>query len=347
VSAAAALLIAIAPLAAAQTVIVKNAAPNAPTELLLNADTVATAAADSQGTATLATDILARLQRAETGVHVSVDTCGQQKRVLLVENGVQAAAQGSCRRGTVRDLFSLQRITTLVVDVSGENPIVWIRQGPAPIEWVGDIAAAEHRRSWAAPPVGIILSGGLGAASFSDAVAKACGDAATCSGGSFRSQASAGATFWVTRFLGAEVGYLRPGRVTATGTGTSVTFDSQLDARALTIDGKLGGQAGPVRIYGLGGVNRLSATSTTLQTVTTSAVGAETFAFRAEGWGWLAGGGMELWMLRRVGIYLEGDLLALKGTGIDNGQGSINDKLFYAMVGVRVAIGKSSSVTAR
>src|SRR5215831_11726724 len=114
----------------AQTVIVRNAAPSAPIELLLNADTVASATADSTGLATLSTDVLARLQRTETGIHLSVDSCGAQRRILLVEAGVTAPPQAACTRVTVRDLFSVQRITTFVGNVGGPNPVVWIRQGP-------------------------------------------------------------------------------------------------------------------------------------------------------------------------------------------------------------------------
>src|SRR5262249_61322998 len=109
--------------------------------------------AAAPATATLTMDVVAKTTRTETGIHLNVDACGQQRRILLVENGATAAAQGACSRGTVRDLFSIQRITTLVVDVTGENPVVWIRQGPPPVEWLGDRAIAESRHQWAAPPV--------------------------------------------------------------------------------------------------------------------------------------------------------------------------------------------------
>lgn len=345
--AAAAFVAAAASFASAQTVVVRNAPAGAPIELFLDADSVASATADSTGGATLTTDVMARLQRPETGVHVFLDVCGQQRRISLVESGAQPAAQGSCSRGTVRDLFSVQRITTLVVDVTGENPIVWIRQGPAPPEWLGGLAAAEAARSWAPPPIGPMVSAGLGGVSFSNAVDLACGDATTCTGQNIRGDVTAAVTFWFNGFVAADIGYLRPANVKVTGSGSTVSFNSALDARVFTIAGKVGGQAGPVRIYGTGGANRLSATATTLQTVTGSPVGSETFGFRAEGWGWLAGGGLELWPLRRVGVYVEGTFLSLKGTGIDNGQGSIDDKMLFGTVGVRVAIGRSSSVTAR
>src|SRR5258708_27505106 len=286
-------------------------------------------------------------EKSETDVHVSVDRCGQQRRVLLVESGAQAAPQVGCARGTVRDLFRLQKITTLVVDVTGDNPLVWIRQGPAPSEWIGGAVDEKAGSSWAAPPVGIILSGGVGGASFSSAFPQASGDASTCSGSSLRADATTGVTYWFTRSLAVDIGFLRPARLSANGSGTGLTFDSALDARVVTVDGKVGGQVGPVRLYALGGVNHLSAVSTTLQTVTSGAAGTETFAFKADGWSWLAGGGMEMFVIPRVGFYIEGNILSLKGTAVDNGQGEISDTLMYATVGVRVAIGRKSSIAAR
>ena len=337
---AAAALTACASAASAQTIIVRNTAPSAPIELLLNADTVASATADSTGTATLTTDVLARLQRTETGIHISVDSCGEQRRILLVEAGVTAPPQGSCSRVTVRDLFSVQRITTFVVDVAGPNPVVWIRQGPVPRDWLGDRQGSEEPRTWPPAPVGLIVSGGIVGASFSDFETKSCGNASNCAGGGIRVGGAAGVGFWVTPWLGVDVNVLRLSQPKVTGSSTSLTFNSALDPRVVTIDGKVGKQVGPVRIYGLGGVNHLSAAMTTTQTVVSSTVGEETFGFKAEGWSWLAGGGLEMWPTSRVGIYFEGDVLSLKGTAIDNGQGVINDQLVYGMIGVRVAIGR-------
>ena len=342
-SPAAAALIAVAAFAtaaSAQTVIVRNAAPSAPIEVVLDADTVATATADSTGMATLTTDAIARLRRDEAGIHVSVDTCGQQRRVLLVEAGVPPPAQAACARATVRDLFSLQRGTTLLVDVGGPSPVVWIRQGPMPIEWLGDRDAAEQPRTWAPPPVGLILSGGLGGASFGDAVTRACGDASTCSGSGLRPNAAAGVSFWIAPWLALDLGVMRPRQLTATGSGTAFSFDSAVDARIVTVAGKAGGQTGPVRIYAIGGANHLSAAATTVQTVTSSAIGAETFGFKADGWSWLAGGGLEFWPVPRVGVYVEGNVLSLKGNAIDNTEGSIDDRLVYVTTGLRVALGR-------
>src|SRR5665213_634284 len=91
-------------IASAQTVVVRNAAAGASAALLLNDTQVATATADAVGNATLTADISARLRKAEAGVHVIVDSCGEEWRVLLVETGVEPPpVQGACTRAAVRD----------------------------------------------------------------------------------------------------------------------------------------------------------------------------------------------------------------------------------------------------
>ncbi len=335
-------------IASAQTVVVRNAPAGASATLVLNDEQVATATADAVGNATLRADMSTRLRKVEAGVHVIVDSCGEAWRILLVENGVQPApVQGACTRATVRDVFSIQPITTLVIEVDAQNPAVWIRQGPAPVVWLGEETATTLKRTWKAAPVGIIVSAGVGGANFENTVSQACGDAVSCVGESLRTDGAIAATYWLTRFVAADVAYLRPGRVNASGSGTNFSFTSGLDARMLTIDGKVAFQAGPVRLYGLGGVNRLSATSTTVQTIPTGADTPETFAFKAQGWGWLAGGGAETWITNRLGLYVEGDVIALKGGAIDNAQGSLSDTVIFATTGVRVAVGRSSKITAR
>jgi hypothetical protein len=192
----------------------------------------------------------------------------------------------------------------------------------------------------------LILSAGIGGASFAEAVSQACGDAVPCAGDGLRRNGAVSASYWFNRFLAAEVGYVQPSSVNTTGSGTSFTFTSSLESRLLTIDGKTGGQLGPVRIYGLAGVNHASATSTTVQNATAGTIAMETFALKAEGWGWLAGGGVEGWVARRVGLYVEGDAITIKGSAVNGGQGAINDTLIFVTGGVRIAIRPSAAKSA-
>jgi hypothetical protein len=327
---------------------VQNAAPGAAVEVFVNDQRVATATADATATATLTLSILAQLGRAEAAMHIFVDRCDERRRVFLVEAGAPSPPlEGVCVRGTVREEFSIQSVTTLVVSTGSDTPSVGIRQGPAPRAWLGEQSETKPSRIWKTAPMGIIMSAGLGGANFFDAVDQACGDT-TCVGQHLQPDVTAAATYWITRFLAVDVGYLRPSSVTASGSGTTFTFTSALDARVVTLDGKFGAQTGAVRLYGLAGMNWLSATSTTLQTATSTGSGApETFAFKAQGWGWLGGAGLETWVTRRIGFYLEANLMQLKGSAVDNGQGTIDDVLGFATLGVRFAVGPSSKLTAR
>jgi hypothetical protein len=68
---------------------------------------------------------------------------------------------------------------------------------------------------------------------------------------------------------------------------------------------------------------------------------------KAEGWGWLAGGGVEGWLTRRLGLYVEGDAIAIRGSAVDGGQGAIKDTLIFVTAGVRVAIRPAPAATER
>src|SRR5262245_47212125 len=121
-----------------QTVVVRGAAPGTTVELMLNASQVGAATADAGGDATLTFSVAASLNKSQTDVHVFVDTCGNLRRVLVVESGRQPPApEGACDRRGVPDLFVVRAVTTFVVEVGGLSPVVWIRQGPAPTSWLG------------------------------------------------------------------------------------------------------------------------------------------------------------------------------------------------------------------
>jgi hypothetical protein len=330
--------------AEAQTVFVRGAPPGSALELMLGSERAATTTADAGGNGRFEVNFLASLNRNETTAHVFVDGCGSLQRVLLVESGQQPPQpEPGCNRRTVPDLFIVRRVTTLVVEVGGINLSVWIRQGPAPIEWVGQPGTAAGKRAWIPAPTGLMLSGGVDAARLSDAISVACGDAAQCAGQQTRRAFSAGATYWFTRFLAAEVTYMRPADVSAAGSDSNFRFNSLLETRIVTIAGKVGHQFGPLRLYGLAGANHTSATSTTTQTVdatATSQGGTETFPLKTSGWGWLGGAGAEGWVTPWLGVYGEGGRVALRGANVDNAEGSLDDHLTYFTIGVRLRIGR-------
>jgi len=337
--------------ATAQTVIVRNAPPGATIELVRNAATIGSAAAGADGGATLAVALPPGV--SETDVHVYVDVCDKLRRVFLVERGLQPPPQGrACDRKEIYGWFVVRRqITTLVLDLGGPNPSLWLRQGPVPSEWLSQgpapLAAAAHRRA----PTGLVLFGSGSLVKFSDALTVACGTVSQCAGKDFRATYTAGVAYWITRFLAAEASYMKPAKVTADGSGDTFRFNSFLDARILTITGKVGVPIGPVRLYGQAGANYHQATSSTTQTIDDVTVtvddvdqtikgGTQTLELKTAGWGWLFGGGFEAWVAPSFAIYVEGGHARLRGAAVGGGEGGIDDRVTFVLVGARVHIGR-------
>jgi Outer membrane protein beta-barrel domain len=335
----------------AQTVIVKKAPPGSAVELVMNADTVASATAGPNGQARLTGKLSGSAAETGTDVRILVDVCANLERVLLVERGMQPLPQEACSRREIGGVFVLRRVTSLVVDVGGPNPMVWLRQGPVPNEWLGEGAAGFARPTWSRSAKGLVLFGGGDFARFSNTVAISCGNVEQCSGRRSLSGFTVGAGYWLTPHLGAEASYLKPGDVIANGSGGTYRFSSSLDAQIFSVTGKVGAPIGLVRIYGLAGANYQRATLTTNETIDDVTViidetevilpgGTQTFQLRTGGWGWVFGGGLEIWEARSFAIYMEGGYLALKGTDRDGGEASTNERVIYVLVGARVRIGR-------
>jgi hypothetical protein len=139
--------------------------------------------------------------------------------------------------------------------------------------------------------------------------------------------------------------------MTASGSGNAYNFDSRLDSRIVTVVGKAGVPAGPVRIYGLfGGTYHRSLFQTEQtndpSTVTIDGVevtvpgNTQTFELPTDGWGMVFGGGLEVWVSPTIGIYGEFTRAALKGNARDDREGSIDDRFTSVFAGLRVHIGR-------
>jgi hypothetical protein len=346
-------------IATAQTVVVTNAPPGSTIELALNAETIGSAKADPGGQARLAVNLVDHGGKTETDVRVYVDICASLRRVVLVERGLQPAPPGeTCARRELIDLLLLRKVTSLVVEVKETNPAVWVRQGPVPAAWLqqgsDEVAAARNARVL---PVGFMLFGGGGFTKFRDAVAVACGSVAGCTGDLTGVAFTGGAEFWFTRFLAAEATYLKPSDVTATGEGDLYRFHTIFGTHVFTFAGKLGVQAGPVRIYGKGGATYHRASSTTTQTIddrtvtvgdptvgdTTEEIvkgGTQVFQLETSGWGWMFGGGLEGWVSPTLALYAEGGYDQIRGDDRTVGEGLIRDRAIYIVTGIRVHIGR-------
>jgi len=333
--------------ASAQTVIVRSAPQGATIEATLNGGAPASATADNFGDARLT--LQARITEAAVLVHI--DDCGNRVRVLIVERGVQPAAPDpGCNRIDIASVFVMRPVTTFVVDMDGAATAVHLTQGRPPASWVERGAAAQHGISWGMPSKGLFVSIGGGYSAFSNAVQTACGDVQTCERTNFGGGGTIGAGYWITPYLGVEASYIRPADVAVTGSSDTFRFDSRLTVRAAAIAGKLGVPLGPTRLYGFGGVNRHESTLTTSETINDSTVvidsvsqtikgGTQTFARKTTGWNWIAGGGLELWVSRWIGMYGELTLATIKGAPTTGGEGGIDERATSITGGLRVRFG--------
>ena len=167
----------------------------------------------------------------------------------------------------------------------------------------------------------------------------ACGDAPTCNSTSITPLLSAGAGGWITKHIGAQVSFVRPSDATATGGGDTYTFDTKVQTRMTLIAARAGVPAGPTRIYGMGGLSYLELTTTTIETLTADK-SQQTLAQKSTGWSWMAGGGVETWVAKRIAVYGEFIVANAKGTPIAGGLGGIDDKMLFGVVGVRLRLSR-------
>lgn len=332
--------------AAAQTVIVREAPPESAVELVLNGNPVGSAAADDAGDAVIPMNLSALIGRSEMDANVLVDICGELRRVQVVERGMRPPPQGQgCDRREIIGVFFVRRVTSLVLHVGGPTPTILLVQGPY------DLRERGPARAWSTSPTGLVLFGGAGLAGARDAVDMACGNVSECSGDGAQGTFTVGAAFWITRFLGAEASYVRPGPVDARGTGDTFRFSSVFDADVATVAGMVGVPIGPVRLYGKVGTNYQQSTFSTTQihdpqTIVIDDVPqtvegiTQTIALRTAGWGLLAGGGIETWVTPSFGLYAELSRAALRGDAVDNGEGASDEALTSLFIGVRIRIGR-------
>lgn len=329
--------------ATAQTVIVRNAPAGSTIELVVNSGTAGSATADPGGTATLTADMFTSGGKRETDANLYVDICPEERRrIIIVERGQADPPQDvSCMRTQSLGLFLVRPVSTFVVNVEAGIPTVMLRQGSVSLE---------PRQPRAPVPTGFVVFGGAGMASFGDAVSLACGNVEDCSGDSWGINFAAGAEYWISRFISAELNYLRRADLEVSGSGSAFDFESTLDSHMTTVAGKIGIPMGPVRAFGKVGGNYLRATIGATQTVEDTTVtidgveqtvpgGTIASAITFSGWGWTFGGGLEAWVRPSVAIYGEGGLVGLKGDPRETAEAAIDDRLTYFVAGVRIRIG--------
>jgi len=332
--------------ALAQTAVVRNAPPGSTVELVLSTSVAATAVADARGTATLLADA-AVLGDERLDALVWVDVCGPIRRLVVASRSVPPPAAGACARNQIEGLFLVQAITTLVVDLAPSTPSLRVRQGPAPAEWLVDVADIVPRET-VAPPTGLLVFGGAGFGTFRDFAILACGSV-DCTSDESPIVLTGGVSYWFSRFVGAEASFVKPLRVTAEGSTETFEFGTDMESGLLTLSALGGVPIGPFRAFGRLGATVHRATRTVTQTIEDRTItvdgepqsvpgGTQTFQFRTEGYGWVYAGGAEYWLSRWFAVYGEAGLLAMTGDDVGGSEGRVDDRMRFILAGVRIRI---------
>ena len=327
-SLAAVMILGMAASAAAQTVMVRGAVPGESIEVVLNGAVAGTGTIDATGVGTAAFTVPAgNAGRPEMNARLFIESCGKVRRVHIVEQNRQPpAAQADCPRSDVGGVYWIRQRSTIVVNVANAIPVILLRQGSY------NPNAGRRRPS----PTGVVLFGGGGLAQFPEVFLARCGAVIQeCSGDETVGAYTVGATFWVTRWLGMEASYTKPSKLTGSGIWDPFTFTEEVDVRVVNLVGKLAAPIGPVRLYAQGGGNWHEGTATTVQTLGTES---QTLEFKAEGWGWTIGGGIEAWVAPRFALYGEANISQLNGEAIDNTVGTFENRMRTFTFGARVKI---------
>ncbi len=335
-------------LAAAQTIVVRQAPPGGAVEVAYGNEVIGSATADSLGDATVTLKTFPRAPAVEMSAQLFVDVCGTRRRVIVVERSFQPpAVADDCVRRAVTGFFVLRPVSTLVLEVGEVTPILRIRQGPAPAAWLRHGPPPPPSLFTAAP--GLELFGGVNFVTFRDAVGRSCGTLQGCSGRDFTPAYGVGAAYWVSPYFGAHASYLRAGTVEVSGTGTGYVFDTEIDVELLTISGVVGAPIGRSRLYGFFGANRHRAAFVTTETTEDVVVvengvprtilgGTEVFVLNTAGWGWQFGGGVDVWMTPAFAFFGEAGSGTIKGSNQDAPEGRTDDHLTFVLAGVRVRL---------
>ena len=114
----------------------------------------------------------------------------------------------------------------------------------------------------------------------------------------------------------------------------------------------MGVPLGPVRLYGRAGFNYHTGESGTTQVIdpitvtnedgTTTTTPGSTAIREAEtdGWGWLAAGGIEVWVAPVFAFYGEGGGAGIKGSAEVVEQGNIDNRIWLITAGIKIKIGR-------
>lgn len=335
-------------LAGAQTLIVRNARAVTSVEVVYENAAVGRGAPDQNGTASIALTLAPGA--TERVVLFYVDRCqGSIVRVGAADRDrLVPEPPADCQRQDLSGLFVVRRLTSMVLDLAPTTPILLIRQGPPPPQWLrgdytGDSPALVQ-------PRGINLSAGVVLPRISKTFALACGDVAPCTATDMRPTLTVGGTYWLRNAVGVEVSLIRGATLTVKAEDTDFRFTHELSTDIVNVAGNLGGMFGVVRVYFRGGANFHRATTTVDQTIDDRTLtnddgpvfikgGTERFVTTTEGWGWMVGGGFEWWLKSPFAVYGEAAINRVQGADVAGGEAVIKDRVWTWTAGGRVHLG--------
>jgi hypothetical protein len=333
---------------AAQTVVVRHLDAGANVEGSVNGSTAVSGKADAVGNAKLVLNALTGTN--EIGARISVDACGADRVVIVTDRDAPAVSRG-CTRTQISGVFVVRRTTTLVIDTTASQPALLITQGQVPADWLRDVLpeeAIQNRRV----SRGLTLFGGAGMTHDSDVVTRDCGTSTTsCQSDGLRPGSAFGFIYQVSPILGAVGSYSKYGIVNTTGTTDTSSFTSTLDADVIQVGVIAGVPYRSINVFAEGGLNRHQGTQTLFQRIDESQVtdengnvvnigGRTTRSYRTQGLGWYFGGGLDVWVLPRLAVYGDAQMLRLKGTQVDGGEAVLDDHVISFQVGVRFRLGR-------
>lgn len=335
--------------AAAQTVLLLHAPAGATIDVTLNGATVGSGAADADGQAKVPLTTAGKIGSNGLDTNVYLDVCGGKAyHLVLVDNGkTPAPAEENCDRRDISGIFWVRPINTLVIDVAEATPSMLLIRGaykppPAPLA-----EGEQATRPKTPPPAGLMVTAGGAAASFSDFQTVACGDVTNCTTKSYYPTYAFGVEYWFKPWLGAAGSFMKPAQAKVNGSADTFTFNTGLDTRVYTAEGKIGVAYSRFKIYGHGGLDFQQSTMTTNETIQASTVttadgtvlpvpgGTQTFTNKTSGWSWMFGAGGEFWFVKKAAIYGEAGIVRLQGSATDGSQAILDDHNTYALVGVK------------
>jgi len=339
VATTAAVMIGMAGVASAQTVYVRNAPAGTGVEILVNAASAGKGDVDATGEAKVAFTLPDG--KPEMDANVYVDTCdgGKLRKVLVSDRARQPPppAEG-CDRREIPGVYWVRPVNTIVVDVGGPAPSLLLVRGSYTPPKPGTEGSSDEEHPSKPLPTGLLMFAGGAYTNYRDAGILFCGNT-PCTPKTTGFTYTFGVDVWITRFVGVEGTYLHPHQVSASGGDGTFTFKTTMDSDVWTVAGKLGAQAGVVRLYGKGGLNYHQATTKTAETIDNLS---QTFEHKTTGWSWLFGGGMEAWMgqRQRMAIFADAGIMRIKGKAEGGGEAKIDDRLKYVTVGLKLRLSR-------